>query len=453
LTRDEAQTELCWQEKREARFQRWLSAPGVKFINAEAEQSYKARVNRIVDAIRLREPDRVPCFLPAGTFPAFYGGINIYKAMSDGEAMKQAWRKFLRDFDNDVLVPPIPTSARADALLQNKARKSPGNGLPENASMSQYVGGEYMKADEYDALIEDPSDFFLRTYLPRVMGAFQGFDRLIPFRYAFGLPGIFLEPAALPEVQAAFQKIVDYGKEMMKAAAASAQIISEGQAMGFPLEWGGGAHAPFDLLGDTLRGTRGILTDMHRRPDKLHEAMEVCVAWIVESALRRANLSGRPLIFMALHKGDDAHMSGKQFETFYWPYLKRVILGLVNEGCVPLLFAEGIYNSRLEVIKDLPKASVIWWFDRTDMAAAKHILGDTACLAGNVPTSLMCTGTPTQVKECCRQLIEICGKGGGYILTGGAQVHYTPCVADNLHAMMEVAKEFGVYKRAVARSS
>jgi len=156
---------------------------------------------------------------------------------------------------------------------------------------------------------------------------------------------------------------------------------------------------------------------------------------------------------MALHKGDDAHMSGKQFETFYWPYLKRVILGLVNEGCVPLLFAEGIYNSRLEVIKDLPKASVIWWFDRTDMAAAKRILGDTACLAGNVPTSLMCTGTPAQVKECCRQLIESCGNGGGYILTGGAHVHYTPCVADNLHAMMEAAKEFGVYKRAVARSS
>ena len=444
MTRDEAQTELCWQEKREARFQRWLSAPGVKFINAEAEQSYKARVNRIVDAIRLREPDRVPCFLPAGTFPAFYGGINIYKAMSDGEAMKQAWRKFLRDFDNDVLVPPIPTSARADALLQNKARKSPGNGLPENASMSQYVEGEYMKADEYDALLKDPADFFMRVYLPRTLEAFQPFRKLIPFKSALGMPTSFLGPCMLPDVQAAFQAIIDAGKELAKFRQAVAEITKEAQAAGFPPLIGAFAHAPFDLFGDTLRGTHGIMMDMYRQAAKLHEAMEIVTPWIVEAAVSGANISGVPIIFMALHKGDDTFMSEKQFETFYWPYLKKVVLGLVLEGCVPLLFAEGSYNKRLEAVKDLPRGSVVWWFDRTDMARAKKILGDRNCISGNVPTSLICTGTPKEVKEYCRNLIEVCGKEGGYILNGGASVHNA--TAANLRAMMEAAKEYGVYK-------
>ena len=77
------------------------------------------------------------------------------------------------------------------------------------------------------------------------------------------------------------------------------------------------------------------------------------------------------------------------------------------------------------------------------MREAKRVLGDTCCLAGNVPTSLMCTGTPEAVKEHCRKLIEICAPGGGYILTGGASA--SEVRAENLRAMMEAALEYGVY--------
>jgi uroporphyrinogen-III decarboxylase len=86
---------------------------------------------------------------------------------------------------------------------------------------------------------------------------------------------------------------------------------------------------------------------------------------------------------------------------------------------------------------------VVWWFDRTDMSRAKRILGDRNCISGNVPTSLLCTGTPQEIKEYCRKLIEVCAPGGGYILNGGASVHNT--TAENLRAMMEAAKEYGAY--------
>ena len=42
---------------------------------------------------------------------------------------------------------------------------------------------------------------------------------------------------------------------------------------------------------------------------------------------------------------------------------------------VPQLFAEGGYNQRLEVISDIPKGKVVWWFDLTDMALAKKTVG------------------------------------------------------------------------------
>jgi uroporphyrinogen-III decarboxylase len=77
------------------------------------------------------------------------------------------------------------------------------------------------------------------------------------------------------------------------------------------------------------------------------------------------------------------------------------------------------------------------------MAKAKQLLGNSACIAGNVPTSMLCTGTPQAVKERCRQLIETAGEDGGFILTGGALVDNAP--AENVRAMMEAAEEYGVY--------
>jgi len=159
--------------------------------------------------------------------------------------------------------------------------------------------------------------------------------------------------------------------------------------------------------------------------------------------VRMANQSRRPFVFFALHKGDDMFMSDEQFEKFYWPGLRAVVLGLIEEGIVPLLFAEGKYTNRLHIIKDLPRGKVIWHFDQTDMDKAKDILGNVSCIQGNVPTSLLVTGTPQQVKEYCRHLIEYCGKGGGFILTGGASINKGN--ADNLRAMTDAVKEYGVY--------
>jgi uroporphyrinogen-III decarboxylase len=56
---------------------------------------------------------------------------------------------------------------------------------------------------------------------------------------------------------------------------------------------------------------------------------------------------------------------------------------------------------------------------------------------------LLRTVTPQAVKEYCRRLIKNCGKGGGFILTGGAIIEKGN--PDNLRAMMEAAEEYEVY--------
>ena len=88
---------------------------------------------------------------------------------------------------------------------------------------------------------------------------------------------------------------------------------------------------------------------------------------------------------------------------------------------------------------------MIWWFDQTDIIHAKRILGGSSCIAGNVPGSLLCTGTPHDIKEYCRKIIETCGRDGGYMLTGGVVIDDGK--PENLRVLMEAAKEYGVYAR------
>ena len=434
--------DMTWEEKREERFKRWLS-PGVKFASPEAEKLYKERVTRFIKAIKLEEADRVPVMLPVQFLPAIHAGGNLKKVMYDYDELKRAWLKFLNDFEMDSFLPPsLVLPARVLEMIDFKLIKWSGHGLPDDAPSYQFVEGEYMKAEEYDALINDPADYLLRYFMPRSAGAFKAFSKFAPLTPFVAIPVGYVAQFADPEIRKAYETLFEAGQEAVKWAMAVGEIGQVALSAGFPNIWGGMSQAPFDMVGDFLRGTHGIMMDMFQRPDKLKEAMARLTPVAISDAVSSANASGCPIIFIPLHKGTGGFMSNKQFEEFYWPTLKEVMMGLINEGCIPLPFAEGDYEPRLEIIKDLPRSSTIWFFEHMDMAKAKKILGHT-CIAGNVPVTLMVTGKPGEVKERCRKLIEICAPGSGYILTAGAFMDIGN--PDNLRAMMAAAREYGVY--------
>jgi hypothetical protein len=431
-------------EKREERFKRWISGRGIKFSSPRTARAYKEKTTRLTRAFNVQKPDRVPCILPASLFAASYAGTNLKTIMYDYAEMRRAWLKFLHEFESDTFMGPfVVPPGKALEAVDYKLYVWPGHGLAPGVLSYQTVEGEYMKPDEYDAFIKDPTDFWLRYFLPRICGTLEPFRKL-PSLLDFQelITAVFI-PFGRTDVQAAFRSLLKAGRESVKWSDVIEEIDRAAKAAGYPGISGGLGKAPFDTIGDTMRGTRGIMMDMFQRPDKLQAAMERLVPLVIDSVVEQVDLSGTPVAFFPLHKGADAFMSVKQYQTFYWPPLKKIILALYNEGIMPLLFAEGSYNHRLEIVGDLPKAAVAWYFDQTDMVRAKKVLGDKFCLMGNVPTSLLMTGSPRDVKEHCRKLIEACGKGGGYILTGGASIDEGN--PENLRAMMAAAKEYGRY--------
>jgi hypothetical protein len=443
---EKKRVESSWEKKREERFKRWLSPNNINFTNPEAEKKYREKVTRIIKVVKLEKPDRVPVMLPTQKFPIHYAGTTLHKVMYDYDELRRTWLNFYRKLDLDVDVcmgADVIPSGRALEVVGYKLYKWPGHGLPTNSISYQYTENEYMKADEYDDLIKDPTDFWLRTYMPRICGAFEPFSRISPLTSMYVIGNTSFAAFGNKDVQTALKALLEAGQESLKWEEAVQDCNKKRLENGFPELMGGIAFAPFDILGATLRGTQGIMLDMYRQPDKLCEAMERLATLTIDSALETANSSGNPFIGIGLLKGDDGFMSHKQYVTFYWPTLKKVILGMVNEGLVPFIFAEGGYNTRLDIIKELPKASVVWQFDKTDIFKAKKTLGEVACIAGNVSSSMLITGTPRTVKEYCRSLIEICGKNGGYILAAGS-TDIENAKLENLLAMVQAAKEYGV---------
>ncbi len=435
---------MTWQERREERFKQWLAAPGVKFVSPEAEKLHKERTTRFIKTIKLEEPDRVPVLLPTGHFPAYYAGSSFHKVMYDYNELRRAWIKFMDDFgDMDTFMGPgLVPSGRILEALDTKIMKWPGHGVGEAATTHQFVEGEYMNADEYDRLMADPTDYNLRVTLPRTMGLFEPFKKLPPFRMVQGAAWVGI--LANPEIRKVFQTLMDLADEHKQHQAAIMEVSGIAMARGYPSFFGGiMAMAPYDFFADLHRGTRGITMDLYRQPDKLLEAIDTQEKLMINSLIKNYPMTNCPLCMMPLHKGDDTFMSDKQFETFYWPSLRRVFLAMIEEGLVPMPFAEGKYGSRLKYIADTPRSGVVWYFDQTDMAEAKKALGGISCIVGNVPSSIVQTGTPQQVKEYCRKLIEACAPGGGYILAGGASIDQGDIA--NLKAMMEAAYEYGTY--------
>jgi uroporphyrinogen-III decarboxylase len=439
--------QLTPEQKRQKRLDNFLNQD-LPFVSEKAKQDYRMRAQRLVDVFNVKEPDRVPLNLPVGNLPYNNYGINLRTAMYDYDEAFKACRKFNEEYSEELeyWAGPWITPGKILDLFDYKLYSWPGHRLGENVSSVQFMEAEYMKAEEYDDLILDPSDFWLRTYLPRVFGTLEPLKMFRPLTDQVEIVNLVqFMPLASPEMQNMLQRLIDIGKEYQQMLKAMAAAGPSGVARGYPVAVGAFCKAPFDTLGDTLRGTQPILKDMYRRPDKLLEALDVVADFTIKSVLTAPNISNVFMVTYPLHKGADGWMSQKQFDTFYWPSLKKVMDALIKEGLIQHMFAEGGYNTRLESVNEFPHGSVCWYFDRTDMAKAKKILGNKCAIQGNIPSSLLVTGSAEDMKKYCRKLIEECGPGGGYIMSAGA-IAENPKL-ENLRAMVAACNEYGVYKK------
>jgi uroporphyrinogen-III decarboxylase len=203
-------------------------------------------------------------------------------------------------------------------------------------------------------------------------------------------------------------------------------------------------EAPFDFMSDTLRGMRGIMLDIHRRPDQLLAAQEKVLRFELEYAISWSRATGINVAFIPLHRGSDGFMSLAQFEKFYWPQLKALQVGLVEAGIMPFVFYEGVWNQRLKYLAELPRGKTTGLFQSSDIFKVKEVLGDTLCIMGGMPNSLLQAGSAEEVRAFTRKLCQAVGQGGGYIMSVGVG-EMEGCKPELVKVWVDATKEYGVY--------
>jgi uroporphyrinogen-III decarboxylase len=407
------------------------------------DELFHERVQRIQDAIALKPSDRT-AFAPFVTyFPVKYAGLGFQEAMHDYGKLMSSMIKFMTDFQPDTFPDTFRLLAWAPTLeiLDYKQLVWPGHGGKPEVTY-QFVEGEYMKVEEYDAFMDDPSDFLLRHFSGRAWGALQPLQRLRPLSWAWytRMPS-YVAIFGRPEVAETLVSLVKAGQEAQKMISAANELTREMENQGFPRQFVSSTYAPFDYLGDFFRGTHGIMLDMFRNPDKLLAAIDKILPSLIDQAVSVNKTTGFNRVFIPLHKGLDGFMSPKQFMTFYWPSLKKLMLACIEAGLTPNPLFEGDCTSRLEIIKDIPRGKAVYWFERTDLFKAKAVLGDIVCLEGGVPASLMISGTPDQVKTYCRKLIDVAGRNGGLIINGDVGIPDEARI-ENVHAVADFVKQY-----------
>lgn len=410
------------------------------------EEMLAERTKRIQDACALRPIDRIPVNLNLGYMTATLGGVTRAQIDADPELAAELLERAARYYGPDMLA-GVSGSPGASLVLGDRMTRWPGHGLDANASF-QFVEGEYMHAEDYDHFLDDPSDFAFRTYLPRVFQGLEGLGTLPPLGYS--LFGFYWTRAlawfAAPEARQALENLIRGGEAAQRAGAAAAMIAKRLASAGFPTGLLAGVlvEAPFDFMSDTLRGMRGIMLDMHRRPEKLLAAQEKASRIQIDYALAAVKRGARPVAAIPLHRGSDGFMSLEQFERFYWPQLKQLMLELIEHGITPYAYYEGTWDKRLPYLAELPRGKTIGAFDRSNMALAKEIVGDTLCMVGGFPVSLLRGGSPDEIRDYTRTLCRTAGRGGGFIMATG-NLSMDDCDPERVKTWVDATREFGVY--------
>jgi len=421
-----------------------MTAPQTYVQAPAAKAAYDARWQRIMDCVNLKQPDRMPTAFMATFWLAKYGGISYRQLMYDYDKTKEIAERALLEFEPDAPAPTILAiaSGRAMEAIDFKQLQWPGHGVRDDQPY-QYLDREYMKADEYDEFLFDPTGYYLSKYLPRIAGAFEGLDELpyLPgLHYLRMLSGII--PFINPRIRESMEKVIKAAEEVKRLNDHQFEFIARMKMRGFPTAFGTTSIGPYDLIADYFRGATGMMKDLYRNKEKLLQLLDKSIVFILRQTFAAAKQWNHPIVFIPTHWAPDAFMSPKQFETFWWPTFRKLMIGLIDGGLIPMPLLEADCTKRLEVIGDIPPGKCIYWFERTDMVRAFEVLGDVVALRGNISPSLLTTGKPEEVDAAVRHLAEnVFHKGGKLTLDAAFGIpDETP--VENVRAMFAAARKY-----------
>lgn len=392
-------------------------------------ERYAARLRRYTTAMRNGRPDMVPIRPFAAEFTARYAGFTCQAVTHDYRLAFEAVRRTVEDFDWDAVVPNmVYVWTGLTEAIGLKYYGVPGIHVPEDVGFQYREPPEeeaWMPPEDYDALIEDPTDYLLNVWLPRV-----SCDVVAPGR---------------PNTARNNLSFLKGGMAMLSYFSAfGEQNRRLREECGVVPAISGILKAPLDILADKLRGYLGLCSDLFERRDKVRAACEALMPHLFHVALSGADPDKNVPIAIWMHRSCVPLISPDDFNELFWPTLKPIILELHRRGHQVLFYAEGNWQWHLAAFAELPDASIIYHVDQGDIFSVHRALGHKFCLSGGVPNVLLSYGKPEQLRAHCKRILAEVAGDGGYIMDASAII-MNDAKPENMRVLTEVTREYGVY--------
>jgi uroporphyrinogen-III decarboxylase len=200
------------------------------------------------------------------------------------------------------------------------------------------------------------------------------------------------------------------------------------------------AH-PFFIL-SLARSLIKFTEDLYYKPNLVEAAIKTLTPEIINFLIGKCRATGINRVEFVEEHASGYYYPLNIFERFWWPFTKEIVDGLRAEGILPIFHLDNSWNKNLHYFRELPKGSAGIQLDgTTDIFLAKEILGGHLPILGDVPATLLTIGTPEQVRDYCKRLIDRVGDNGGFILKNACVLpkNFNP---DNFQAMIDTAKTY-----------
>ena len=363
------------------------------------EDLYNQRLERILKAVALEEPDRTPVVLE-------YSGFAAYATQTPMAAFLKCPQTNI-----DTMIKAFELVGDGDAInygafwpyglcydFMAKVRV-PGVDLPEN-EMWQVTETQLMDRDDYDRILDHGwLDFFKKMMRERILN--------------------------------------DVPPEYLPPQRQSVNVRAKWQSIGIPVLSGGDITTPIELL----CGARSLMEfaiDLIDIPEKVEAVMDTILPHLADAAIRRATKKEYPLVWVGGWRAAPCLLSPAMWQRFVWPYFRKLVTEVVDAGLIALLHLDSDWTRELEIFKELPRGKCIMALDgETDIFKAKEILGDHMCIMGDVPASKLFLDNPDDVHAYCTRLIKQLGPQG-YILQSGCDIPAN-AILENVQAMVTAA--------------
>lgn len=374
----------------------------------------------IQDAMQFRKGDRVPHISNFVFWPILNAGYKLSEACRDWDIMEKCQRSFMDEFAFDQVRPIAGTLCNPPAMIDNIGE---GFNIFDDANGTVSIRDmRLLMADEYDAFIADKGRYEWETILPR---KYPRWNKLTV--------GDLVQP--LEE----FNKFNRHMAKMTDVARLEYGIPKISAMMG--------GMPGIEQLFCTYVGMRGMSSDLRRYPDKIKLACEVMerntdavIKQIGDTNLDESGSAFTIMISLLSH----VFLNPKQWETFYWPRLKRILDAVVAANKTAYIFVEGKIDRFYSYFEDFPAGHIALHLEQDDLYEARRRLPNI-CLIGGMSTVLLGGGTPDECVAGAKKLIDELGTHGGFILSQDKMISYLrDAKPENVKAVCDFVQNYHI---------